>query len=54
MSNVTLTNICKSYSNGFNAVKNVNIDIQDKEFVVLVGPSGCGKSTTMVLMLLRM
>lgn len=47
MSNVTLTNICKSYSNGFNAVKNVNIDIQDKEFVVLVGPSGCGKSTTL-------
>ena len=47
MSSVKLTNICKSYSNGFNAVKNVNIDIQDKEFVVLVGPSGCGKSTTL-------
>ncbi len=47
MSKVTLSNICKSYSNGYNAVKNVNIDIQDKEFVVLVGPSGCGKSTTL-------
>ena len=47
MSSVTLKNICKSYSNGFNAVKNVNIDIEDKEFVVLVGPSGCGKSTTL-------
>ncbi|MDB8804260.1 ABC transporter ATP-binding protein [Romboutsia sp. 1001216sp1] len=47
MAKVILKNICKSYSNGFNAVKNVNIDIQDKEFVVLVGPSGCGKSTTL-------
>ena len=47
MANVTLKNICKSYDNGFNAVKNVNIDIKDKEFVVLVGPSGCGKSTTL-------
>ena len=47
MANVTLKDICKSYDNGFNAVKNVNIDIKDKEFVVLVGPSGCGKSTTL-------
>lgn len=47
MAEVILKNICKSYSNGFNAVKNVNIDIKDKEFVVLVGPSGCGKSTTL-------
>ena len=47
MAEVILKNICKSYDNGFNAVKNVNIDIQDKEFVVLVGPSGCGKSTTL-------
>lgn len=47
MSEVILKNICKSYSNGFNAVKNVNINIEDKEFVVLVGPSGCGKSTTL-------
>ena len=47
MAEVILKNICKSYDNGFNAVKNVNIDIEDKEFVVLVGPSGCGKSTTL-------
>ena len=47
MAEVILKNICKSYDNGFNAVKNVNIDIQDKEFVVLVGPSGCSKSTTL-------
>ena len=47
MSEVVLKNICKSYSNGFNAVNDVNINIGDKEFVVLVGPSGCGKSTTL-------
>lgn len=47
MAKVQLKNICKSYDNGFNAVKNVNIDIKDKEFIVLVGPSGCGKSTTL-------
>ena len=47
MAKVVLKNICKSYDNGFNAVKNVNIDMEDKEFVVLVGPSGCGKSTTL-------
>ncbi len=47
MAEVILKNICKSYDNGFNAVKNVNIEIKDKEFVVLVGPSGCGKSTTL-------
>ncbi|MGL4797167.1 MAG: ABC transporter ATP-binding protein [Paraclostridium sp.] len=47
MAEVILKNIGKSYDNGYEAVKNVNIDIQDKEFVVLVGPSGCGKSTTL-------
>lgn len=47
MSNVTLKNVCKSYTSGFNAVKNININIKDKEFIVLVGPSGCGKSTTL-------
>ena len=47
MSNVTLKNICKSYNNDFQTVKNINIDIKDKEFIVLVGPSGCGKSTTL-------
>lgn len=47
MAEVILKDICKSYDNGYNAVKNVNIDIKDKEFIVLVGPSGCGKSTTL-------
>lgn len=47
MAEVILKDICKSYDNGFNAVKSVNIDIEDKEFIVLVGPSGCGKSTTL-------
>lgn len=47
MATVTLENICKSYDNGFQAAKDVNIDIKDKEFIVLVGPSGCGKSTTL-------
>ncbi len=36
MAEVVLKDICKSYDNGFNAVKNVNIDIKDKEFVVLI------------------
>lgn len=47
MAEVILKNIGKSYDNGYEAVKNVNINIKDKEFVVLVGPSGCGKSTTL-------
>ena len=37
----------KVYSGGVTAVHDVNIDIKDKEFIVLVGPSGCGKSTTL-------
>lgn len=45
MSTVKLDNVVKIYDNGFKAVKEVNLDIKDKEFVVLVGPSGCGKST---------
>ena len=48
MAEVILKNICKSYDNGFNAVKNVNIDIEDKEFVVFSSALlGCGKSTTL-------
>lgn len=47
MARVQLKNICKVYDNGYTAAKNVNIDIEDKEFIVLVGPSGCGKSTTL-------
>ena len=47
MANVLLKNVTKIYEGGNVAVKNVDIEIKDKEFVVLVGPSGCGKSTTL-------
>ena len=47
MAGLQLKNIYKIYPNGFNAVKDFNLDIQDKEFVIFVGPSGCGKSTTL-------
>lgn len=47
MARVSLRNVCKIYSNGNQVVKNVNLEIADKEFMVLVGPSGCGKSTTL-------
>lgn len=47
MARVRLENVSKIYDNGYQAVKDMNLDIKDKEFVVLVGPSGCGKSTTL-------
>ena len=47
MAGLSLKNVCKRYSNGFEAVKDFNLEIADKEFIVLVGPSGCGKSTTL-------
>lgn len=47
MASVKLTNITKKYPNGIVAVKDFNIDIEDKEFIIFVGPSGCGKSTTL-------
>ena len=47
MASLTLKNIYKTYENGFNAVKDFNLEIADKEFIILVGPSGCGKSTTL-------
>ena len=45
MAELTLTNVEKTYPNGFKAIHSIDIDIQDGEFIVLVGPSGCGKST---------
>jgi multiple sugar transport system ATP-binding protein len=47
MATVVLKNISKVYTNNVVAVKNVNLEVEDKEFIVLVGPSGCGKSTTL-------
>ncbi len=47
MASLSLTNICKKYPNGFEAVKDFNLEIADKEFIIFVGPSGCGKSTTL-------
>ncbi|WP_413450819.1 sn-glycerol-3-phosphate ABC transporter ATP-binding protein UgpC [Georgenia phoenicis] len=45
MASITLDNVVKTYPDGFTAVKGVDLDIADGEFVILVGPSGCGKST---------
>ena len=47
MSEIVLKNICKQYDGEHYAVKNFNLDIQDREFIIFVGPSGCGKSTTL-------
>jgi multiple sugar transport system ATP-binding protein len=47
MAGLTLEHVGKQYPNGFEAVKDFNLDIKDKEFVIFVGPSGCGKSTTL-------
>ncbi|MCR5635984.1 MAG: sn-glycerol-3-phosphate ABC transporter ATP-binding protein UgpC [Clostridiales bacterium] len=47
MANVTLKNIYKIYDGDVVAVSDFNLDIKDKEFIILVGPSGCGKSTTL-------
>ena len=47
MTNLSLKNIYKTYPNGFQAVKDFNIDIEYKEFIIFVGPSGCGKSTVL-------
>ena len=47
MASLSLKNVCKVYPNGFVAVKDFNLEIEDKEFIIFVGPSGCGKSTTL-------
>ena len=47
MASVTLKNVYKIYSGGVTAVTDFCLDIEDKEFIILVGPSGCGKSTTL-------
>ena len=47
MASVSLEHIGKKYDNGFEAVIDLNLDIKDGEFLVLVGPSGCGKTTAL-------
>ncbi|MCH5643667.1 MULTISPECIES: sn-glycerol-3-phosphate ABC transporter ATP-binding protein UgpC [unclassified Gordonia (in: high G+C Gram-positive bacteria)] len=47
MAEIVLDNVTKKYPDGSTAVHEVNIEIADGEFVILVGPSGCGKSTTL-------
>ncbi|MGN0299460.1 MAG: ABC transporter ATP-binding protein [Lachnospiraceae bacterium] len=47
MASLSLKNIWKIYPNGFVGVKDFNLEIADKEFIIFVGPSGCGKSTTL-------
>jgi len=47
MAEVRLRNVSKIFDRNVVAVKEINLDVRDKEFVVLVGPSGCGKSTTL-------
>jgi multiple sugar transport system ATP-binding protein len=47
MATVSLEQINKVYANGFHAVKDLDLDVRDGEFMVLVGPSGCGKTTAL-------
>ena len=47
MAALSLQHIDKTYPNGYKAVKDFNLEIADKEFIIFVGPSGCGKSTTL-------
>lgn len=49
MAEIALRNVCKQFDATHYGVKNFNLDIHDREFVVFVGPSGCGKSTTLRL-----
>src|SRR3982751_4098111 len=47
MADIVLDQVTKTYSDGYTAVKDLNLDIADGEFMILVGPSGCGKSTAL-------
>ena len=49
MSNVILKNLVKSYDGKKNIIDGIDLEIKDKEFIVLVGSSGCGKSTILRL-----
>ncbi len=47
MAEIALEHITKRYGDGYEAVKDMNLDVADGEFMILVGPSGCGKSTAL-------
>ena len=47
MASITFKHVRKTYPGGVTVVPDLNLEIQHKEFVILVGPSGCGKSTTL-------
>src|SRR5918999_647689 len=47
MAEILMNDITKRYPDGYEAVKHMNLDIQDGEIMILVGPSGCGKSTAL-------
>ena len=47
MADIVLDRVSKKYSDGYTAVKDLNLEIADGEFMILVGPSGCGKSTAL-------
>src|SRR5436190_11053235 len=47
MAEIVLDGVSKRFADGFEAVKDMNLDVNDGEFVILVGPSGCGKSTAL-------
>lgn len=47
MAKITFNNVMKKYDGNVIAIKDFNLEIKDKEFIILVGPSGCGKSTTL-------
>src|SRR5439155_13528629 len=47
MAEIVLDGVSKRFADGYEAVKDMNLDINDGEFMILVGPSGCGKSTAL-------
>ena len=47
MAEITFNDVWKRYPDGFEAVKEMNLEVRDGEFMILVGPSGCGKSTAL-------
>src|ERR1700712_2532305 len=47
MAAIELNNVTKRYGDGFEAVKGIDLEVKDGEFMILVGPSGCGKSTAL-------